>query len=435
MNKLAYLKRVFGNTNHETAVWLYRKWVLSTFSILTIKDSGKLDIPYIGYMTKEGYKFKDDDGNEHILEDTSPSLPVLTVQDRYTVKELYPYLTDKDTPKEDNLGNILANIIVIAYPFTTIPYQPRGWSLRSLEAKHISIGMLKDKDEAGYISVQQYLKYVEAVKYLTEFSHLFVISSTPKTITASPEAVKIRKQLVKKYKDKLDDYTVVAKIEDAVRKADEEYLKDDPTYGKFIGGKIKNIARKRMFGTYGGEEDYSNPGHAVFIEESLEEGLPPDPEKLVAAFNGVRMGSFSRGAETQKGGKAAKELLRVLNGFKVVPGDCGTKRSVKYKIDASNTAFLIGLTIIDKNNNHIKLTKEIIEKRDGQIVNLRTPLYCLSKGSTFCETCAGTRLTMKENELTLASMDASHAILTSSLKAMHGTVLSTVDVDPFELAR
>lgn len=429
MNKITYLKRVLGDTS-DTPLWMVRAWYIMMFGILDTTEPSNIlgKDKYMGGMTDDGFKFINDSNELELLEDTKPGKPLFMSSDVVPVN-LYKGAIDKSAGDTTILGNMLSNMICVYYPFKDkIPFQYKKWSFKGLENDFISRGMLKDDKDKTAISVKDYKNYVISVSFIKGLSFLFVRSSTRKTITSSPEVTKLRNKLLKEHKDELDDYTVIADIENQLRALDDEYLKDDPTNGVFMSGKIKNIARKRMFGIYGAEDDHNNPGKAVLITQSLEEGLPKDPEKLVAAFNGVRMGSFMRGSETQKGGVAAKELLRVLNAFSVKPGDCSTKGYIEYTINKKDINLLVGLYHFTTTGSEV-LTSDYIEKNDGKTIKLRSPLYCFEKGTHFCTHCAGDKLAMKENEIAIGAMDTSHVILTSSLKAMHGTVLSTIDVD------
>src|SRR5690606_40402980 len=75
-----------------------------------------------------------------------------------------------------------------------------------------------------------------------------------------------------KYKDRLHDPAVIAENQNALVALDKEWLKGDPVEGFFLGDKVWNTARKRMFTIHGPESGFEEGGDAELIVNSLDEG-------------------------------------------------------------------------------------------------------------------------------------------------------------------
>src|SRR5690606_16419766 len=104
------------------------------------------------------------------------------------------------------------------------------------------------------------------------FTQLWVPAASPKALQTHPDAPKLRAELLEKYKDRLHDPAVIAEIQNALVALDKEWLKGDPVEGFFLGDKVWNTARKRMFTIHGPESGFEEGGDAELIVNSLDEG-------------------------------------------------------------------------------------------------------------------------------------------------------------------
>jgi hypothetical protein len=253
-------------------------------------------------------------------------------------------------------------------------------------------------------------------------------SATEKGITAPTGIAAFKKQLLIEYKDKLNDPVQLAEFESKLKQFDSEYLKDDPANGTFIAGKLKDTARKKMYLISGTEEGFKGNLDLVPVINSLEEGWPVEAKQFTAMMNGLRAGSYSRGAETVNGGVSAKTLLRAANNFRIIDSDCGSKLTIQRSFIEKDKNQLINryiqegakIVLVDDNNVGSYLGKQL---------NVRTPLYCKLKGDNICKVCAGLKLFKFPVGISIPITEISSIILTASLKKMHGTVLSTKKLD------
>jgi hypothetical protein len=56
-------------------------------------------------------------------------------------------------------------------------------------------------------------------------------------------------------------------------------------------------------------------------------------------------------------------------------------------------------------------------------------MYCQYPGQTYCETCAGKRLSRFKDGLSIPATDMTSAILAASMAAMHKNTTTTVKLD------
>jgi hypothetical protein len=146
-------------------------------------------------------------------------------------------------------------------------------------------------------------------------------------------------------------------------------------------------------------------------------------------MNTSRAGSFSRGAETVKGGVSAKVLLRAAGNMKIVDEDCGTDLGLHRVMDTTNYHQLVGREVRLKNEWVVVKNLEEAEHLMGDLIIVRSPMYCKLDGDNLCSHCAGQRLAENKEGLSTALTEISSTIMTALLKAMHGKVLSTAKLD------
>jgi hypothetical protein len=437
LNKIEYLKNALVNTA-TSVVPIYgdKNWIITAFSV-TRQDPEAVHrepYPYKLIVTQWGYEFFDPDNTTPELrvkiDNTKPDVPLFSFTEEIDIDPSWiPSLTK---PVKTTIGRLLFNYIALYSSFgTKYPYINEPASVKKIESDIVvklkdTPSDPKDKDP-NFIYVDEYLKFVDALQqYITGLSILCTYSATPKNIVAPPGLKPFKEALLKKYEGKLEDPVVLAQYEKELKEFDDAWLKDDPTYGKLFKGKVKDIARKKMFLGIGMEGSFdTNVGKITPIIQSLEDGMSTDPITFAAQVNGARSGSFSRGADTVKGGTTAKALLRVANSFKIVEKDCETKFGIRRVFNANTINRLIGRYILVNNRTiHIE-SKEMAQQYIDKPLIVRSPMYCKTPGDKFCKYCAGDKLSKLPNSLGVPSAELSNVILYTFLKRMH-IVESTV---------
>ena len=232
-----------------------------------------------------------------------------------------------------------------------------------------------------------------------------------------------------KYKGKLGDPIELTKYEKELSDFDHDFVKDDPGYGTFLKGKVMDTARKKMYLNIGSEMSFGNNLKVEPVLSSLNDGWPTDSKSFTNMMNGSRAGSYSRGAETVKGGVSAKYLLRAANNFHIQDTDCGTKLGFERIFTEANVNQLVGRYLIDGNKLiHIE-NNTIASNYLNKSVILRSPMRCKLDGDNICKICAGDNLNKYPTGVTIPLTEISSIILTASLKLMHTNALKTARMD------
>lgn len=350
------------------------------------------------------------------------------------LKDMVISLTNEEIvniPKivETKIGRALFNYIVLARNFgTAIPYINEKTSIEDIES------IIVDKMYKNEIIPSQYVNFTDSVIFIESLSRIFVIAATEKNIMPPENIDKIKKEILAEFDNKYGkewkkDLVKVTEFEDRLKKVDNEWLADDPTLGKILNKKVKDNARVKMFLTnIPGAGFKGSESEAVLIENSLSEGYPKDKDKLTAIFNDSRFGSYSRGKETQKGGAAAKDILRATSNVTIVEGDCGAKIGKKVTILKNTANSYKGRYLIDKNRKLVPIDepKEYI----GQTIEVRSPLTCKAKDGKLCSICMGRSVSKFKTGISLMVTEISGALLEMSLKAMHAKnqQIKTIDI-------
>lgn len=407
---------------------LYTKtaWLVSAFSIT--KESTGSSYPYQLIPQPWGYNFINENGEVEKIDDGQPNTPLFTFKDPITVNE--QWIGNVQGELQTNIGNLMFNLICIISSFgNKYPFVTGKVTVGAIEDK-VAVKLLdtpeddsQRRPDAYY--VDEYVRFVDSLQFISSLSQLTTLSATPKTIVAPPGIKEFKQQLLKKYAGKLSDPVELAKFEGELKAFDEKYLADDPSNGTFVSGKIKNIARKKMFLALGGEEGFDDKLDLVPITNSLDEGWPRDPVQYTAMMNSLRAGSYARGSDTVKGGVSAKYLLRAANNYTIEDGDCGSKLGIHRNFDEKQVEQLIGRYVFQGTRWVLVENKEQAQNYVSKSVIVRSPMYCKLEGERICKVCAGHKLAKFPTGLTIPLTEISSILLDAFMKKMHGKVLST----------
>lgn len=427
MNKISkkdFLKYSIDNKNV-----LKLEWVIAVFSIL-MEDSKYVKLG----LGNELIVIIDNE--EYILENAIKNNPVFTPTDKISIEKLFIENLTEDI--DTTVGRVLLNYILLCYNFKDkVPYINGIIKVSDIESKYIA-KLLKDNiKEHDDISVQEYLDFVDACLYLENWADVISYSSTLKSILPPPGVKEYRNKLIKeviatKGKEALNDYTVIADIENKLKEYDKEFLKDDPSYGKLLDGKILDNSRKKLFLMTGAARNFKEDTNAEMLETSLSEGWDKDPVKLAEQFNSIRYGAFARGKETFKGGLAAKILLRATSSMLIEKHDCGSKSYKNWEVTKDNAKYLVGRYILSNDNLLCIEDESIASTYVNKTVKLRSPMYCLAKGENICSICIGKSLSENENSIPLLITSIGEVMLKSSLKKVHNNNVSTTELNLME---
>ncbi|MGI9211237.1 MAG: hypothetical protein ACR2HF_02090 [Methylococcaceae bacterium] len=415
----------------------YRKlaWIISAVSLIQEGPEDYLQDPYPYRLIQSptGYRYVNpEDGSVQPIKDSVAGQALFRFQESVEIDETWcPNATGTVNTQ---VGNLLVNWICLVeafgkkYPFIT--GRIKVGAIEETIAKTLSDTPKpgEARDDAVFY-VDEMLAFSKHLAFLEALSPLCVYAATPKNIVAPAGRDAFKAQLLKQYENQLNDPTVLAAFEKALKDYDEEWLKDDPSNGILLSGKVKDIARKNMYLTMGSNLGFEEGGMAPVVPNALDEGWPKDPQQFTALMNNARAAAYVRAKETEKGGTTAKILLRAIGNFNIVEEDCGTQRGLKRIFTKATAKQLLGRSI-RKGNGWVYLapTDDPGPYLD-QAVIVRSPMYCKSLKDTVCKACMGSRLSDNPQGLSNAVTEISSIILTASLKARHGVVLSMAHYD------
>jgi len=436
MKRLDYLKLAL-----EKRLYASQDWIIRCFAIMrqTTESDIKGSVYFLMPVLQPfGYGYVNENGTITPFDDKPDvATPLFSFNERLTVGPDWAINLQQET--ETSIGNLLVNAIAVIEAFQDkFPFQLGQLSIEKFES--IIVSRLKDtpinNDERRkeFLYVDEYLRFTDAMSYIRDLSHLVSRTATRKNIRKSDGIDDFKKQLLIKYKGRLNDPVVLAQFEGELKAYDDAYMADDPTNNKFVKGKIKNIARKKLFLTLGQGLSFTEGGEKTPIINSLSDGWSTDPKDITAMVNDARMASYFRGAETVKGGVSAKTLLRAANNFRIwkdrsdLPTNCGSKFGMKRVYNSKNIKQLVGKTLILESSSKFIETDEEAGNYLGKLLSVRSPMYCTLSGDVICEVCAGKKLSTLPTGLSIPLTEISAIIMTSSMKRMHGVVLSTAKI-------
>lgn len=394
------------------------KWYYSVFTLQTN------DTEYTKYVEGKQLVLVNDEYES--IDDIKMNEPVLTMTKEITIDgEL---LANNDKTIKTTIGRVILNKIMLSDIFKDkISYINQRMSIGGVE-KIIAKGM----HNSDLIEVSEYKKFVDTIGFLQGLSRITTVSATEKSLLPPDGIDKFKKDLKKEFDDKygkdwVKDRSVIVKYEKGLRDFDAEWMKGEPNDGFLISGKLKDTARTKMYLDFGAEVGFDTTGkNTDLVENSLLDGYPKDKDKLATMYNTSRAGSYDRGKETQKGGAAAKDMLRATSSTTILHTDCKSTEGKNIFVTKDIAEGLIGRYII-KNNKY-----ELIDdpmKFVGKNITIRSPQYCLEKGNSLCAVCVGDVMKKYDKGINLVITELSGTLLYISMQSMHGKVLSTLDFD------
>lgn len=412
MDRLDYFRYSISNNNLLNINWYY--------SFLAILPDEDIEEKFIK-KTKGKIEVLVNDTWEELTGINSN--PIFGLKDEITLSN--NDLENIDGNVNTTIGRAIANKILLVNPFgKKIPYINNSFSVSDIEKK-VAEGFINKS-----IKVPEYIKFTNGATFLGGLSMITNVSATPKNILPPPGLNEFKNKTKKEFDNKygpgwVKDRAKCVEFQEELKKFDSEWLKDDPTLGKLLNKKIKDNARVKMYLTFGPEVGFDKEGNDMtFIENSLMEQYPKDKKEISAMFNSSRSGSFDRGNETQKGGAAAKDILRSTSSYNIDGNDCGSKLGLTITINKDNASGFKNRYRL--NNNKLELISNP-ESLIGQTIVIRSPMYCKNKDSSYCKTCVGEVMGNFKNGVSLSVLNISNVLLNTSMKSMHNTQVSLMN--------
>ena len=426
-----YLKAI------KTSAILKKHWGMSVYSVA--KDIREIEpYPYCIRRQTGGVYFHDPENDMQLtlIDDADLNEPVARFRDKITLPA--GHLDNAPEEVVTTWGSVYVNQLTLCLPFKgEIPFENGFFNNKKIE-KIIFEKLTTDPDDVedpsdptffappGKIYVRQYKMYGTYIQSLVMFNSLSVHSITPKSLLYHPGAQKLKEELMERFKDQLNDPAIVARIGKAMEELDREWLKDDPSMDFYLKPKYFTTVRKKLHYMFGAESAFTDGSTVEFLPQALKDGI--DIEKLPEMINSLREGSYNRGALTELGGAATKEVYRAMSTVTLEGDDCGSTLGVTRKLYPHQRSTWIGCNIIE-NGKVVKLTEDNIDRYLGATVVMRGPLYCKADGVNFCRTCMGDPNTFIEHGLPAAAANTTTTLMYVFMSAMHGQELKTVEFD------
>lgn len=427
-------KNLFFIEAIKAKTYLKNHWIFSCFSI-TFEPENKWKedpYPYRVVQNPMGFFYVNPSNTSELikLEGYVSGSPLFTFKDRVELKAGDILNLDKDTIT--TTGNALFNEMCLVNSFgSKIKYLNKRVSISAVE--DIIAPMMEDTPKNGqerldkFIYVDEYLKFVNSVFHLTNFTQLCVWGATEKVITPPPGIKEFKAQLMEKYKDSLNSSTTIAKIDRELVEFDAEYLKGDPGLNFLLSGKSRNTVRKKKYLFYGAEPGLDDSVNLKPIINSLDEGW--DIKRFPEMNNALRAGSFNRGAQTELGGEAVKWLLRASSNIVITKDDCGSKVGKPFEVTENNHRKLVDFSIVTETGSKLIEPEDDTGQYIGKKLMVRSPMYCNLLVTDYCSTCVGKKLAKNPTGLSMTISEYGSSFLSLFMAAAHAKQLSLQKAD------
>lgn len=421
------------NAFYHSQIWTKAKWVFSLFTL--IKDANYETIPneeledyLISYSEKDQrYVYYLDDSWCVIEDSPKNDRPLYLVEETVFINNQNELIQPYDKfPFKTRAGNLFVNHYLLVYPFRDkIPYQNDQMEIGKLEKiiapRIIDVNEEPQGDKNLY--PEDVLKFSSACTSLAGFASINAPSATKYTMLPAPGIKEYRESLYKKYEGRLNDPIVISEIDRLLVAYDKAHQAKDPEGGFYISGKSFEVARKKLFVSYGLEAPEISGGKQLYIKSSLSEGW--DENAFEMMVNALRDGSYNRGAMTALGGEAVKFIFRIFATTRTTEEDCGATLGLPKTLTKANIQQYIGNTIILKNKKQVTLTDENASRYIGEDVLVRSPALCRVGDANFCHKCMGEKLRSSKDSLAAMASSVGSQMLYVFMKKMHGTAMKS----------
>jgi hypothetical protein len=423
MNSIA--KRDYYLKALRAGCYCYKQWILEAFTQVDNLGKEPRDFPYALFKDAKGYYFFDfekKDGEAIYLEGTFKTHGPFQLMERMN---LVPGdLENVSEPIETCYGNALVNATVLIYAFgSKVSFMTGPLTVAGIERK-IEPRLISNHEKpqgAKNLTIGEYKRFNEGFRHLDGLSQICVPSATPKTLTIDKSVLKRRDELLKEYKDRIDDPLVQAHITEELVKLDRASFKGDPAERFYLKSKSFEVIRKRMHIFVGEESGFGKKGS--FIPTSLSEGW--NIEELPSMSNAMREGSFNRGSRTALGGVEAKNNYRIFQNTVVAEEDCGTKLGLRITLSAFMAKYWIGMYVINSDETLTEITHDNYRDFIDKAMVVRSPAYCKTAKQNLCAKCVGSQLAKTPTAISTFAADVGSTFLQTLLASAHRVALKS----------
>ncbi|MGL6099457.1 MAG: hypothetical protein ACRC0G_07515 [Fusobacteriaceae bacterium] len=332
-------------------------------------------------------------------------------------------------PIKTTLGKFIYNRFVLEEFYDLLGYinEPVGKSVFGDIQSKLDNALTEDK-----ITCEQYAKFIDKNAFFYGMVIFLSPSFTQGSIIPNKKTIAKRDELCKKYAKELQDGDAIvgSMIEKEVLAVAAQELKNDP-----VSELYESKASKMSFGnTYKNMKVMRGPimdtstGKFIVSTTNYTEGVKTS--EIPVYSNIAVTGAYARGKSTQVGGYITKQFVAA---FQTVVLDkkgsnCGTVVTTKVKVNKRKHKY----RYILEGNKLVLLDTSNLDKYDGKVVSMRTPMYC--KAKKICNVCAGElyyKLGIENIGLTLSRL--SNSVMNAALKKSHDVTVQVSKVNIEEL--
>lgn len=412
---------------HELGYTLKRWWLLRAFSIPTptpltgvtgVTEENKKP-GFFYYDDKGKARYISKAGEDLAIDDHTPGEPLYGVKEDVSLSAGDFQIVKEPTKTKYSI--LYLNLIVLEYPFgDSIPYQNTRFSGKLLDG--LIVAAIKDKT----ITITQYREYTKSLGFISALSNIIVPAASKRSIIPPPGLQAKKKELLEKYKDRLDEPVIVAKIEKELLALYEDYLKDDPSAGFFIKSKSMTVNMARNHVMFGAEKRLDDSSKMDLSTRSLREGWEID--ELPKMVNSLRMGSYNRSKSTALGGEAAKFSSRIYQNTRLSSVDCKSVVGLPVTITPLNVKSFNGRYVVDKGTSTL-VTQAKLDASINKVLYFRSPQTCNAPDGDYCPICMGDQVANSGAGLGTQASGVGSVMLDVSMAATHDSSLSLARYD------
>ena len=299
----------------------------------------------------------------------------------------------------------------------------------------LSYALIEDK-----ITLDQMKLYLKKTQKVMPYCNILSPGYTEKMLTCTSVINKKKEELLKKYKDKIDqgDAETCSQIEKELLDYAAEYLKDDPSMDMFLSkarGSYDNNF-KNMFVMKGAVRDPDPNAKKKYniITSNYIDGV--SKEEYAALCNSLAAGPYSRSNKTSFGGYIENLVLVAYEHVVLAPegSDCGTKDYITVNLSGRNLSAYMYNYIIE-GSRLIELNSENMDKYKGKTVKMRFSSMCEynKKDGCLCSKCAGS-LFYKTGRMNIGNSESMvpSTLKNVAMKNFHDSQERFVEMDPMK---
>lgn len=409
----------------NSSAWKRLVWRMGIFNVCMFPEGGEqptlYDLTFIEGMPHYWVPSDDDSPGEWFpITDGKKDEELFYPETTFTLPTNgYPGLEESI---ETTVGRYVLNWVTIYYAFEKrIPYLREGgpMSYAKLMYERCLDNEDDNPDDVDAIRPSMVARFVNGLSELAPMAKAISPTGTLRSFTVHPDAYKVRNALLLKHKDELDNPAVISMIEKAMDDLDKEWLSGDQSI-QFYASKKATMRRRKLMLFYGIESSFHEGTDFTLIPTALVEVDKAGMENLVAKYNSIREGSYSRGAETAKGGEQVRIIQMIFQNHRIVEGDCGTKLTHAVLVTDQNASRYVGMNAM-VDNKPTMITSDWINKQKGKIIRLRRPILCQMGHVDTCATCASKDKAKEPRAIAADISTAFSNVMGVAMAKMHGS--------------